>query len=171
MNPQSTSIAELLASVDSAWQNLHSFLAALSPSQASVRDHAGWSVKDHVTHLAVWEDSVTVLFRGGGRHEALGIDESVYSAGAFDDINDAIKKRLEAIPLAQAVHQLEQGHTQLVASLSTLSDADLKSNVRDFFPTAPRTDERPLTSLIWDNTGGHFVEHLEWMRELASRGA
>jgi len=121
--------------------------------------------------LAVWEDSVTVLFRGGRRHEALGIDESVYSAGAFDDINEAIKKRLEALPLTQAMHQLDQGHAQLVTSLSTLSDADLKSTVRDYFPSAPRTDERPLTSLIWDNSGGHFVEHLEWMRELASRGA
>jgi hypothetical protein len=160
-----------LASVDSAWQDLYSFLSALSPSQASLRDHVGWSVKDHVTHLAVWEDSVTVLFRGGRRHEALGIDESVFSAGAFDEINEAIKSRLEAIPLTQAMHQLDQGHSQLMARLSALSDADLMSTVRDTFPSAPRTDERPLASLIWDNTGGHFVEHLEWMRELASKSA
>ena len=48
-------LAKLVASVDAAWKDLHSFLAAVTSSQASKRDQAGWSVRDHVTHLAAEE--------------------------------------------------------------------------------------------------------------------
>lgn len=79
-------LAKFMASIDAAWKDLLSFLAAVTPSQASKRDQAGWSVKDHVTHLAVWEDSVAIFFRGGRRHEALGIEEAFYIASNFDEI-------------------------------------------------------------------------------------
>jgi len=87
-------LAKLVASVDAAWKDLHSFLAAVTPDQASKRDQAGWSVKDHVTHLAVWEDSVAILFCGGRRHEALGIEEPFYAAASLNEINEVIKVRL-----------------------------------------------------------------------------
>jgi hypothetical protein len=54
-------LAKFTASIGAAWKDLHSVLAAVTPSQASKRDQAGWSVKDHVAHLAVWEDSVCVI--------------------------------------------------------------------------------------------------------------
>jgi hypothetical protein len=116
--------------------------------------------------MAAWEDSVAVLFRGGKRHEALGIDETAYAAGSFDEINEAIRKRFEVVPLSQAILQLEQIHRHLMDRLRTLSEVDLQTSVRDFFPQAPRTDDRPVVSLIRDNTAGHFTEHLSWMREL-----
>jgi hypothetical protein len=164
-------LARFTASIDAAWEDLLSFLAAVTPSQASVRDQAGWSVKDHVTHLAVWEDSVAILFRGGRRHEALGIEESLYTAGNFDEINEVIKVHLEGTALQEAIRNLEEAHGQLVGHLRTLRDADLNAKAREFFPQAPRNDDRSLTSLIWDNTGRHFTEHLEWVRDLLGRAA
>jgi hypothetical protein len=121
--------------------------------------------------MAVWEDSVAVLFRGGHRHEALGVDQAIYAVGDFDQINQAIKERFDSTSLPQAVHRLEQAYGQLMASLRSLSQADLQTSVRDFFPQAPRTDDRPLTSILWDNTGGHFTEHLAWMRDLIGKVA
>lgn len=162
-------LAKFTASIDAAWKDLHSFLAAVTPSQASKRDQAGWSVKDHVTHLAVWEDSVVILFRGGRRHEALGIEEPFYTAGNVDEINEVIKVRLEGTTLQEAIRNLEGAHRQLMGHLRTLRDADLNTKAREFFPQAPGNDERLLASLIWDNTGRHFTEHLEWMRDLAGK--
>lgn len=162
-NPE---LAKFTASIDAAWKDLHAFLAAVTPDQASKRDQAGWSVKDHVMHLAVWEDSVAILFRGGRRHEALGIDEPLYTAGNFDAINEVIKVRLEGAALQETIRDLQRAHRQLVGHLRTLRDADLNAKAREFFPQAPGNDDRPLSSLIWDNTGGHFTEHLEWMRAL-----
>ncbi len=164
-------LAKLTASIDAVWKDLHSFLAAVTPSQASKRDPAGWSVKDHVTHLAVWEDSVAILFRGGRRHEALGLEEPLYTTGNFDQINEVIRTRLEGTTLQEAIRNLEGAHRQLVGHLRTLRDADLAAKAREFFPQAPRNDDRSLVSLIWDNTGGHFTEHLEWMRDLVGRAA
>ena len=164
-------VARLAASIDAAWNDLRSFLAAVTPGQASKRDQASWSVKDHVTHLAVWEDSVVILFRGGRRHEALGIEEPFYTAGNFDEINEVIKVRFEGTALQEAIRNLEGAHGRLMGHLRTLRDADLNAKAREFFPQAPRNDDRLLTSLIWDNTGGHFTEHLDWMRDLVGRAA
>lgn len=169
--PLVPTLPEFIIAIDSAWQDLLAFLSTVTPSEALARDDAGWTVKDHVTHLAVWEDSVAVLFRGGARHEALGIDELVYAGGDFDQINEAIKERFPATSLTQAIQQLQQAHAQLTASLQSLADADLKTTVRDFFPQAPRTDDRPMTTIIWDNSAGHFNEHLEWLRVLIGRAA
>jgi hypothetical protein len=162
-------LTKFTASIDAAWKDLHSFLGAVPPGQASKRDQAGWSVKDHVAHLAVWEDSVVILFRGGRRHEALGIEEPFYAASSMDEINEVIKVRLEGTALQEAIRNLEGAHRQLMGHLRTLRDADLNAKAREFFPQAPRNDDRSLASLIWDNTGRHFTEHQEWMRDLVGR--
>jgi hypothetical protein len=162
-------IAKFTASINAAWNELHSFLSAITPSQASKQDQAGWSVKDHVAHLAVWEDSVAILFREGRRHEALGIEESLYTAGSFDEINERIRVRVEGTTLQEAVRKLEGAHKRLMGHLGTLRDADLEAKASEFFPQAPRNDDRALASLIWANTGGHFTEHLDWMRDLIGR--
>lgn len=164
-------LAKFVASVDAAWKDLCSFLAAVTPGQASKRDPAGWSVKDHVAHLAVWEDSVDILFRGGRRHEALGIEETFYAAANIDEINEVIKVRLEGTALPEAILKLEAAHKQLMGHLRTLRDADLNAKACEFFPQAPRNDDRLLSSLIWANTGGHFTEHLAWMRVLVGEAA
>jgi len=164
-------LAKFTASIDAAWKDLQSFLATVIPSQASRRDQAGWSVKDHVTHLAVWEDSVVILFRGGRRHEALGIQEPFYTAGNLNEINEVIKVHLEGTTLQEAIRNLEGAHRQIVGHLGTLHDADLNANAREFFPQTPRNDDRPLASLIWDSTGRHFTEHLERIRDLGGSPA
>jgi hypothetical protein len=171
LNMSNSELAKFTASIDAAWKDVRSFLAAVTPSQASKRDPAGWSVKDHVTHLAVWEDSVAILFQGGRRHEALGIEEAFYTASNFDEINEVIKVRLKGTTLQETIRNLEGAHRQLMGHLGTLRDADLNAKAGEFFPQAPRNDDRALTSLIWDNTGGHFSEHLEWMRDLVGRAA
>ena len=163
-------LAKFTASIDAAWKDLHSFLAAVTAGQASKQDRAGWSVKDHVMHLAIWEDSVLILFRGGRRHEALGIEEAFYTGGNFDEINEVIKVRLEDVALQEAIRNLEETHRQLMGHLKTLRDADLNVKARAFFPQALKNDHRSLAFLIWDNTGGHCTEHLEWMRDLVGAG-
>lgn len=167
--PQSDLI-ELIVSINRAWQDLDTFLTAITPSQASKRDQGGWSVKDHVAHLAVWEDSVAVLFRGGRRHEALAIEEPFYTAASFDEINEVIRVRLEGIELHEAIRTLEGVHHQLMGYVSTLRDADLNAKAREFFPQLPGNDDRLLASLIWDVTGGHFAEHLEMASMMVRAG-
>ncbi len=158
--------AQLDAAVQSAWSDLETFLAMVKDNDATARDAKGWTVKDHVTHMAVWGDSVAVLFRGGSRHEALGIEEDFYSTASFDQINEIIRQRESHLSLSQSIDRLREVHRELMKGVHSLPEADLARTVRDVFPLAPRTDDRRVVDLILENTAAHYIEHLPWMKEL-----
>ena len=160
--------AELHAEIDTAWSELYTFLAELVEATAAAKDANGWTVKDHVTHMAIWGDSVAVLFRGGYRHEALGISEDVYSKASFDEINEIIRQREGRVALSQAIRLLRDVHGELMRGVESLTDADLGRAVRDVFPLAPRTDDRLVADFIHENTAAHYSEHLPWMRKLVN---
>ncbi len=167
--PSPSTLAQLTAAIDLAWADLQTFLGSLSENDSYMQDSNGWNVKDHTTHMAVWEDSVAILFRGKPRHEALGIAESFYREASFDQINEVIKERYTRLPYRGAVERLDQVHKALMAEVRALSDSQLKATVRDFFSHAPRTDERTVSAFIYENTADHFTEHLQWMRSLLKR--
>jgi hypothetical protein len=164
-----STLTELMDAIQSARAELESFLAGLHERDASMKDANGWTVRDHVTHIAVWEDSVAVLFRGGKRHEALGIDERLYAEASFDDMNDVIKRAQEHLTLAQAVAVMHRVHEALMDDVRRLSDAELGTTVRYRFPNAPQSDKRRVIDFFLENTAAHYEEHLPWMRELVKR--
>ena len=160
---------ELIAEIEAAWAALHSYLAQLSEAQmTTVHDHQRWTVKDHLTHMAAWEESVVVFLQGRPRYEGLGVDESLYSSASFDDINDVIKQHYQALTLAQATAQLQAAHRRLMALLQPLTDADLSQSLRHFLPSSPVDDRRQAINIIRDNTSAHFSEHLVWIKALVS---
>jgi hypothetical protein len=161
-------LAELTEVIQAAWSNLEAFLSNLTKDQMANHDDQGWTVSDHIIHLAVWEDSVAVLFQGRPRHEALGVDEAYYLESTFDEINEQIRKKQGMVPADEAVDRLRHVHLALMANLADLTDADIHKPVGEFFRNASRIDERRVVDLIYENTGNHFLEHLEWMRALAS---
>ena len=165
-DPSMSTQAELTRAIEAAWAELQTFVAGLTEKHVSQRDDHGWTVKDHLTHLAVWEDSVAVLFRGGRRHEALGIDEAYYTKASFDEINEVIKERHKQMSLQAVTEQLGRVHGALIARVRNLSDADLNRTVRDLFPRAPSSDDRRVIDFLHENTAAHSVEHLPWMQVL-----
>ncbi len=170
-NPKSTSRTDLTSAIETAWSDLQSFLKSLTGHQLALTDDQGWTISDHVAHLAVWEDSVAILFRGGARHEALGVDERTYLTATFDELNATIRQRRGHTSSEQAGNDLRRIHDGLLDALAELSEDDLHRTVRDFFPRAPRSDARQLVDFMHENTANHFVEHLEWMRKLAAPAA
>jgi hypothetical protein len=169
--PFPSTLSALTKAIDEAWAELQAFLGSLAEENASIQDNNGWTVKDHTTHIAVWEDSVAVLFRGKQRHEALEIDEAFYREATFDQINAIVKERYSHLRLGEAVAQLTQVHDALMAEVRALSEVQLATTVRDFFPQAPREDDRRMIDFIYWNTADHFKEHLPWMRGLTTRAA
>ena len=164
-----STMLELLVEVNTAWAALEAFLGGLTDRQMmDMRDDQGWNVKDHITHVAVWDESVLILFRGKPRHEALGIDQSLYVTASFDEINTIIRNQYKDMSLPAAIKQLRSTHSGLMASVQTLSDANLNRSVSEFFPQIPTNDERRVIDIIYDNTAQHFSEHLIWMESLVS---
>lgn len=164
--------AELLRLTDAAWTQLNSALDALTPQQLTdLRDPAGWTVKDHLVHLAAWERSVVVVLQGQPRHEGLGISEAVYDSGDEDAINAAIQAQGQASAPAAALTALRTGHQQLLSLVAPLTDTDLYKAVSDYLPASPgERDERPLLGLIYSNTAHHFGEHQAWIASLVGQG-
>jgi hypothetical protein len=162
-----TTKSDLLSKIEKSWAALDSLLTRLTESQmTSLRDQAGWNVKDHLIHLAVWEDSVAALFRGEPRHQALGVDESTYRTASFDEVNARIREQRKDTPLAAALEQLRGSHATLMAFVEGKSDADLGKQARDLFPALPEGDHRLLIDIIDENTAGHFDEHRPWIEAL-----
>ena len=57
--------AELLARIQSGWDQFSAFLTTLTPEQLTrPTDAAGWTVSDHLSHIAFWEGSIPAWLRG-----------------------------------------------------------------------------------------------------------
>ena len=168
-DPGITTKALLLSEIDRSWAALNSLLAGLSETKmTAAHDEHGWTVKDHLTHMAAWEDSVVVFLQGKPRCGALGVDEALFESGSFDGMNEIIQRLRQHLSLPEAMAQLKSTHTRLMSLLQPLSDADLNQPLRHFLPTSPATDRRRAMDLIHDNTADHFSEHLAWIEALVA---
>ena len=57
--------AELEASIDHWWDALQAVIGRYTEAELTgPTDAAGWTVKDHLAHLAAWERSMVFLFEG-----------------------------------------------------------------------------------------------------------
>ena len=159
--------AELMKQINSTWPALQAALDQLNETQlTTVKDNAGWAVKDHILHLAAWERSAVFLLQGRPRHTGLGVDEALYRDSSFDEINAAIFENGADLPAAEARAQLRDAHAQMITLLENLSEADLFKSYHDYLP-AEGEGGPPAINTVYGDTAAHFAEHLEWIEALA----
>lgn len=159
---------ELLAAIDRNWTQLTATLDRLTPADFTAhQDDHGWTVKDHIVHLAAWERSAIYLLRGQPRYVGLGASEALYLSGDEDAINNAITAANQQIGAETALSDLRAVHAELLAVLAPLDDADLQRRYRDYLPDEPgEGDGPPVLGVIYSNSGNHYVEHLPWIAAL-----
>ncbi len=167
MEPRHTK-AELVSEIEAAWTKLNATLDHLTHAQMTeARDAEGWTVKDHLAHIAAWERSVVVFLQGKPRHVGLGVDEQLYLAGYEDAINAAIQERRKHVSLPEVLADLRAVHGQLLSLIEPLSDDELYKANSDWQPDGPgERDERPIIGMIYGNTANHFREHQQWIESL-----
>lgn len=159
----------LLAEITSAWVKLSSFLGNLSGTQkTTLRDPEGWSVKDHITHMTAWEESVVYYLEGKPRYEALGIGQSDFEELSIDEVNAMVKNHRKRLFLPVAIVQFRVVHRRLLRLIAKLTEKDLEKHLESFNPEVQSGDKRLVIDLIRDNTAGHYSEHLAWIEELIS---
>jgi hypothetical protein len=161
--------ADLLGRIEISWTALQSFIDATDPVKLTEsRDAQGWSVKDHLSHIAAWERSMLYLLQGRPRHEGLGVDERLYLEGGFDEINAAIHDQTKGRTFDEALADLRWTHEQLLGQLDRLSDADLRQPYSYFLPAEPGEETgEPIMLWLAGNTYEHYDEHRGWMEPLA----
>lgn len=168
MSQEVTNKRKLMAAIDRDWALLTGALGQLAPADFTAHlDDQGWTVKDHVVHLAAWERSVLFLLTGRPRHAGLGIDAELYLSGGEDAINAAITAANKQISTDAALAELRVVHTELLAVLAPLDDADLQRRYRNYLPDEPgEGDGPPVLSVVYGNTAHHYAEHLPWIEAL-----
>jgi hypothetical protein len=162
--PQTTE--ELLARIAEGWTTLHERIAPLSSAQLTTPGpDGGWSVKDHLAHLATWEDMLIALLRGEPIHAAFGISRAEYDAlESTDALNAIIAAQHKDRSLDEVMQRFEETHAQVVALIGALPDEDLSKPITFFQPDD--SDERPVLRKITGDTYEHYAEHLPWIEAI-----
>ena len=113
-----TTKQDLIASTTTAWHTLVTYVDGLTAEQwTEPRDAAGWSVKDHVSHVTLWDRAVIEAFRNQApMQETLGISETAWSAGSFDPMNEEIRHLADTAGVDRVKADRDATWTDLVAS-------------------------------------------------------
>ncbi len=162
-------MADVIARINADYAALAATLDGWTEAQQTgPTDAQGWTVKDHITHLAAWEQSMVSLFHGRPRHEGLGVSAALYESDAIDAINAAIRERHKDVSLAEARGLLADAHRQTLAALDALTFDELFKPYSHFLPDEPGDDDgSPIIGRLRGNTFGHYAEHLPWMTAIA----
>jgi len=164
-----TSVDDTLQRMDSGWLRLSAFIEGLTPAQLTrPTDAAGWTVKDHLAHLAAWERSMAYALQGRPRHEGLGVDEGTYLNDTdAEDINEAVHAASRDVPLDDVLATLRANHERMRELVAGLTDADLRRSYSSFLPNEPGKDDgQPIVARIAGNAYEHYDEHLPWMERI-----
>jgi hypothetical protein len=163
---------EFLNQLDTAQTTFEQTVNALSDAQLTeLKDHAGWSVKDQLDHLAAWEQGIAALLRKQPRYEAMGLTlEIVLKNSSNDDVlNQLMRQPVTHRTLADTRAALRQSHVELLSAMVPLSFEDLFKPYSHYQPDEPGEDNgKPIIAWIIGNSGGHYLEHLEWIKVLVA---
>jgi len=154
--------AELISRMQKGWDDFQAYLKTLTPEQMTQpADSAGWTVKDHVNHLATWEDGVYALLEKKPRYEQMGVDKETWDGHDTDAINAVIQKQNHDKPLDEVLKKFEDAHNRLIEKLQSMSSKDLLRPYRYY--QADSTAEKPVFGWIVGNTYEHYAEHKPWI--------
>ncbi len=162
--------SEVLETMQQGYNEFTSYLETLSAAQLTgLTDAGGWTIKDHVMHLAVWEDGMNALFERRSRAESMGVEQALFASGDWDRVNAVIQQRWQHLTWAEVLATFRQTHERLIAKITTLSDEDLQRPYRDYQPDS--TWDRPALTTLLGNTSAHYAEHRPWIEAIAAGGS
>jgi uncharacterized protein (TIGR03083 family) len=147
--------AELLRRIDDEWAALERLIESLTEEQMSKPDASGWTIKDNLAHIAIWEEFMRLHhLHNLPAHEVLDIDEGMYERGDEDEMNDIFWQRSKNRSASDVLFELRQVHEQMLVDLAQMSFADL---MKQHYPDDPEAS--PVLCWVIGNTYEHYQEH------------
>jgi hypothetical protein len=152
--------------IDGSWTQLMALVEDLGPGGLAMAAADGWTVQDHLVHIAAWERSLLALLEGRDRLAAMGIDEP--ADRDTDEINHAVRALHRGESTAASLAYVNQAHAQLMEALGRRNDADLQLGYIHYQPEAAGDpdDGRPVIGWVAGNTYEHYDEHSGWIDQL-----
>jgi hypothetical protein len=159
--------ADILARIEKGWNGLNDYVQTLTETQLTApTDAAGWTVKDHLMHLAVWEDGIVALLSGQDRAARMRLDAETWNSHDYDRMNAVIQQQHKDLSLSEVRQHFSAAHHQLMATITTLSDADLQKPYNHYQPDSQQ--DHPVVASILGNTEGHYAEHRPWIEAIVA---
>jgi hypothetical protein len=173
MSDMPTTVRELRARMDEGLARFEAALDQLTEEQLTgPKDAVGWTMRDHLTHLAAWGAGIVALLRGEDRWQAMGT-APVFVAGEgaprfdFDVMNQQIADLHRGLSGAEARALVVSTHRALAAEVEKLSDEQLAWPYRRFGTPATGDGSTPIVDYIAGDSYEHYGEHLGWMEAIA----
>jgi hypothetical protein len=164
-NIQLPNKAELIQRIHHSRAALEEALNSMSQEQLIRATPGGWSIKDHLAHLASWELGVAELLRRRPRFEAMQVEEAVSQGKSEDEINDLIYHQHTDIPLDEVSKKFREAHKQLLEALEELNDEGLLLAYANYTADGSGDPNRPVLHWVIGNTYEHFDEHLGYIQK------
>lgn len=160
------SLSTILERMDTAKAALDSCLSEVTDAQKDAPSTATkWAIRDHLSHLAVWQHALLAILDKRDRYAAMGIDRAWLKDGVtnFDDINAMIYYQHKVKTHDEALAMFEASHQAVRAALAKLDDATLALPFHHF--QAGETHDTPIVHWVEGATYKHYEQHLMWMSE------
>jgi hypothetical protein len=152
---------ELLAAISDDRARLERALLSLDDVAIAAAPRGGWSVKDHLSHMAAWERMIVAHLRDGSDAAVAGMDGAAYAAASLDELNDRLY-RLHCDDSVAAVRlEFRNAHAAIVAFIAAMPEQRLSEPYWDDDPSG-----RTVLEKIAGDTYLHYREHAEWIGEL-----
>jgi hypothetical protein len=154
--------------LDDARTSLEKVLEGRSEKELTeLRDPAGWAVKDHLFHLAVWERGMIYLLAKRPRHKGMGLDEQSYIDLDADGMNAVIFEQSKDLPLSDVLDTFHETHREMVELLKAMTFEDLQKPYSHYAPDDTiRQSHEPVLYWVFGNTAGHFDMHQPWIERI-----
>ena len=161
--------ADLLQHIRDSYQSLQQLISTWTDQQiVTPAGPDGWSIKDHLAHLATWERGQAAMLRREDRWAAMGLTmETAIKAENTDAINKLLYAQNRDRTLAEVRAALQDAHQQLIKAVEKLTEADLRKTYSYYQPDEPGEDDgRSIVKFLIDNSYGHYEEHTPWIKAL-----
>lgn len=160
--------------IDHTITTWNAFVQYLNPlpeaAWVSHTDAAGWTVKDHVSHVTQWDIALVRLFAEGTPLQVtLQIPDSEWQVD-YVAINERIRQRNLADSVATVKADRDAVWLQVLSTLQQLNDKQLAAPAGAQGINVDEGDQSPLLQVLIDYQGGHYAAHLEYIQHLIEEG-
>jgi hypothetical protein len=161
-----TTRQELIDYTNAEWTAFVDTIDGLSDDQwLSPNDVAGWSVKDHVSHVTQWDVAVVELFRDGvPMQQALGIPNEEWTLDDYDPMNERIRQRFIADSIETVKADRDATWISLLSVLEDLNDEQLAAPPEEAGLNVGDESAPTLLQELVGYLGGHYADHLSYIR-------
>jgi hypothetical protein len=137
----------------------------------AVTDAAGWNIRDHLAHLAVWADGIAALLRREDRWAAMGLEmeDPEGDEPDYDLLNAQIVQQHREISPERARAWLAEAQRGVLEAMESLQESELSDPYERFVPPFTGNWGYPIAEYILGNTEDHYDEHKEYILRICAR--